>query len=164
MRPATLCVVQVDLSALRYQWSALPLAAAAVLLLVLGGVLDVNTSASTAMVGAGAALAGVAATRVIDLERERRAEVAQADAGRRRDLDETRRLAYMVLAARGIGRSPELAATVVNALAHHQSAIDSETAMRHIRVILEDGPGDVAASEVWLRQQTTRINAELRTT
>src|SRR5262249_61048840 len=79
------------------------------------------------MVGAGAALAGAAATRIIDLDRERRAGAAQANADRLRDLDETRRLAYMVLAARGTGRD-ELAATVVNALAHHQSAVGPDTA------------------------------------
>jgi hypothetical protein len=156
----------VDLSALRYQWSAVPLTVAAIVLLTLGAVLHVSIPASTAMVGAGAALAGAAATRVIDLDRERRAEAAQAAADRRRDLDETRRLAYMVLAGKGTEGTPryELAATVVNALAHHQLAVDSETAMRHVRVILDGHGGDVAASEAWLRGQITRINAELRST
>jgi hypothetical protein len=151
--------VQVDLSALRYHWSDLSLAAAAIVLLILGAVLNVNASASTAMVGAGAALAGVAATRAVDLDRERRAQAAQAAADRRRDLDETRRLAYMVLVARDT-RGIELAATVVNALAHHQSVTDSETAMRHVMAIMTGG-GDVAASERWLREQIMRINAEL---
>jgi hypothetical protein len=76
-----------------------PLAASAVVLLVLGAVLGLSATAGAAMVGAGAALAGAAATRIIDLDRERRAEAAQAAVSRRQDLDETRRLAYMVLAA-----------------------------------------------------------------
>lgn len=151
------------LSALRYHWSALPLALAAVVLLVLGAGLGLSASASTAMVGAGAALAGAAATRIIDLDRERRAEAAQAAVDRRRDLDETRRLAYTVLAARGTG-CYELAATVVNALAHHQSAVDPDTAMRHVTAIMDGCGGDTAENEAWLRGQIERITDELNTT
>jgi hypothetical protein len=114
------------------------------------------------MVGAGSALAGAAATRIIDLDRERRAEAAQADAQRRRDLDETRRLAYMVLAAQGTERY-ELAATVVNALAHHQSALDPDVAMRHVRTIMTGRPGNTAESEAWLRGQIERITSQLET-
>jgi hypothetical protein len=36
---------------------------------------------------------------MIDIARERREETAEEDARRRRDLDETRRLAYMALVA-----------------------------------------------------------------
>jgi hypothetical protein len=153
----------VVLSALRYHWSAVPLALAAVVLLVLGAVLALSTPAATAMVGAGAALAGAAATRIIDLDRERRTEAAQAAASRRQDLDETRRLAYMVLAARGTGRY-ELAATVVNALAHHQSAVDPDIAMRHVTAIRDGRSGDTAESEAWLRMHIERITGELNTT
>jgi hypothetical protein len=155
--------VRVVLSALRYHWSALPLALAAVVLLVLGAVLGLSATAATAMVGAGAALAGAAATRIIDLDRERRAEAAKANADRRQDLDETRRLAYMVLAARGTGRC-ELAATMVNALAHHQSAVDPDTAMRHVTAIMDRRGGDTAESEAWLRGQIERITDELNAT
>jgi hypothetical protein len=147
--------VEVVISALRYHWSALPLAVAAVTLLVLGAVLSLSTPASTAMVGAGAALAGAAATRIIDLDRERRTEAAS----RRRDLDETRRLAYMVLASRGLERY-ELAATFVNALAHHGSAADPETAMGHVREFMLQR-GDTRADEAWLREQIERITGEL---
>ena len=152
--------MHVVLSALRYHWSAVPLAVAAVVLLVLGAVLGLSASAGAAMVGAGAALAGAAATRIIDLDRERRADAAQAAASRRQDLDETRRLAYMVLAARDTG-GYELAATVVNALAHHQSAVDSDTAMRHVTAILNGRGGDTAESEAWLRGQIARLTGQL---
>lgn len=155
---ANLSVVRRVLSALRYYWSAVPLALAAVVLLVLGALL--SAPASTAMVGAGSALAGAAATRIIDLDRERRAETARADENRRRDLDETRRLVYMVLAAQGTERY-ELAATVVNALAHHQSAVDPDVAMRHVRTILTGHPGNTADSEAWLRGRVERITSEL---
>jgi hypothetical protein len=152
----------VDVSALRYHWSAVPLALAAVALLVLGAVLDVSTSASAAMVGAGAALAGAAATRIIDLDRERRAEVAQTAASRRRDLDETRRLAYMVLAGAGTGGTGhyELAATLVNALSYHQWAVEPETAMRHVTEIL-NGWDTTGESRAWLDGQIGRITKEL---
>jgi len=155
--------VRVIPSALRYHWSALPLALASIVLLVMGAVLDLSAPAAAAMVGAGAALAGAAATRIIDLDRERRAGAAQANADRLRDLDETRRLAYMVLAARGTGRY-ELAATVVNALAHHQSAVDPDTTMRHVTAIMNGRGGETAESETWLREQIARITGELDTT
>lgn len=78
---------------LRY-WSAALLAVAAALLLALG-----NPS-SAALAGAGFAFLGAALTRTVDLVRESRVEAAKAAASRRRDLDETRRVAYMALAAR----------------------------------------------------------------
>ena len=112
------------------------------------------------MVGAGSALAGAAATRIIDLDRERRAEAERTEAVRRRDLDETRRLAYMALAARETERY-ELTATIVNALAHHGSLIDPDIVMRHVTAIVNGGPGDTAQSEAWLRGYIDRITAEL---
>jgi hypothetical protein len=155
----------VVLSALRYHWSALPLALAAVVLLILGAVLGLSAPAATAMVGAGAALAGAAATRIIDLDRERRAEAAQAAADRRRDLDETRRLAYMAMAGHTdpTSKSYELAATLVNALAHHQSAIDPDIAMQHVQAVVFGLVGSREGEE-WLRGQIERITAELDTT
>jgi hypothetical protein len=156
-----MCVVRNRLAVLRYHWSAVPLAAAAIVLLVWGAVL--SAPASTAMVGAGSALAGAAATRIIDLDRERRSEAARAEASRRSDLDETRRLAYMALAARGTERY-ELAATIVNALAHHQSAVDPDVAMRHVTAIVAEGSGDTGLSEAWLRGYIDRITTELNPT
>lgn len=113
--------------------------------------------------GAGSALAGAAATRIIDLEREHRAEAARADESRRRDLDETRRVAYMAFASRGTERY-ELAATIVNALAHHGSAVDPDIAMRHVTAIMNWGPGDTSQSETWLRGHIDRITTEMNPT
>ena len=147
-------VREVVLQVLRSYWSAVLLGLAAVLLLALGA------PSKTAIAAAGFAFTGAAVTRAIDLARERRAEAARADSERRRDLDETRRLAYMALAAGHTDRY-ELVATIVNALAHHQSGADPETAMRHIATVVNSGPGDPGESEAWLREHIDRINAEL---
>jgi hypothetical protein len=112
------------------------------------------------MVGAGSALAGVAAARIIDLDRERRAERKEAEASRRRDLDETRRIAYMALASRETDRY-EVVATIANALAHHGSAIDQSKVMSNILTVVTGGPGDVGESISWLRREIARLTKEL---
>ena len=137
-------------SAFRAYWTAVLLGLAAVVLLVLGA------PAKAALAGAGFAFIGAAITRGIDLAKERRAAAAQADADRRRDLHETRRLAYMALVARDSGGRAELIATLVNALAHHGLAVDPSDAVEHI-VKLADG----AEHERWLKSQIDRISAEL---
>jgi hypothetical protein len=104
-------------------------------------------------------LAGVAAARIIDLEREHRTQVAQSEVSRRQDLDETRRIAYMALACRETERY-ELVATVVNALAHHGSAVNPDQAMRHLITIIRDDP-DVDNSLAWLRGEISRLTIEL---
>jgi hypothetical protein len=101
----------------------------------------------------------VAAARIIDLERERRAQVAQSEVSHQRDLDETRRIAYMALACRETERY-ELVATIVNALAHHGSAVDPDHAMRHLITIIRGGP-DVDNSLAWLRGEISRLTIEL---
>ncbi len=162
---ANLSLVRVDvhrgagqvLSALRNHWSTVPLGLAAVVLLVLSAVLSAPTS--TALVGAGSALAGVAAARIIDLERENRAQVAQSEMSYQRDLDETRRIAYMALACRETERY-ELVATIVNALAHHGSAVDPDQAMRHLITIIRGDP-DMDDSLAWLRGEISRLTIEL---
>jgi hypothetical protein len=162
---ANLSLVRVDVyrgvshvfSTLRNHWSAVPLGLAAVVLLVLSAVLSAPTS--TALVGAGSALAGVAATRIIDLERERRAQVAQSEVSHQRDLDETRRIAYMALACRETERY-ELVATIVNALAHHGSAVDPDQAMTHLIAIIKGDP-DMDNSLAWLRGEISRLTIEL---
>jgi hypothetical protein len=145
--------VQVAVSVLRGYWSAALLGLAAVVLLVLGA------PAKAALAGAGFALAGAAVTRAIDLARERRAAAAQADANRRHDLDETRRVAYMALQANS--RAPELVATIVNALAHHGLAVDPEESARHVQNLVSNMPIDRDRSQRWLQQQIDRITAEL---
>jgi hypothetical protein len=141
------------LSALRGYWSAVLLGLAAVVLLALGA------PAKAALAGAGFAFIGAAVTRGIDLAKERRAEAAQADADRRRDLDETRRVAYMALQANS--GAPELVATIVNALAHHGLAVNPEEAARHVQNLVSNMPIDRDRSRRWLQEQIDRITAEL---
>jgi hypothetical protein len=146
--------VRVVVSALRGYWSAALLGLAAVVLLARGA------PEKAALAGAGFALIGAALTRGVDLARERRAEAAQADADRRRDLDETRRVAYMaLLAARS--SAPELVATIVNALAHHGLAVDPDLAAGHVTNLVSGMPVNPAESRRWLQEQVDRITAEL---
>lgn len=145
------------ISVLGYFWTAGPFAVVAVALLVLGGR---GAAASTALAGAGAALAGVAAGLIIELARQRRADQREAADRRRRDLDETLRLGYMALMTIGHG-SYEVAATVANALAHHQAAAQIDTALTHLKTLAEGAPaGDVEASKKWLMTQLLKIRAE----
>jgi len=101
---------------------------------------------------AGSALAGAAAARFIDLDRERRTEAKRAEEDRKRDLDETRRLACMALMGKGT-RNYELAATIANALVHHQQAAGVGEALTYLTALANDGPGDADASEEWLNEQ-----------
>ena len=55
----------------------------------------------------------------------------QAEEGRKRDLDETRRLAYMALMSKGT-QNYELAATIANALVHHQQAAEVGDALTYL--------------------------------
>jgi len=91
------------------------------------------------MVGAGSALAGAAAARFVDLDRERRTEVKRAEEDRKRDLDETRRLAYMALMSKGT-RNYELAATIANALVHHQQAAEVGDALTYLTALADGDP------------------------
>jgi hypothetical protein len=77
---------------------------------------------------------------------------------RNRDLDETRRLAYMALIAAST-KKHVLGGTLVNALVHHQKAATAEEALQHVSVVLE-GEGD-GTSEAWLRSHIDRITTEL---
>jgi hypothetical protein len=128
-------------SAVRGYLSSVLLGVAAVVLLVLGA------PAKAALAGAGFALIGAAVTRGIDLAKERRAEAAKTAADRRRDLDETRRLAYAMLSTRTMARDPLIVATIVNALAHHGLGADPDVATEHIYDEERHGEG-----ERWLRE------------
>ena len=149
-------VRDVILQVLRRSLSAVLLGLAAILLLALGA------PSKAALAGAGFAFIGAAVTRAVDLARERRAEAAQAEASRHCDLDETRRVAYMALYAAD-SRAPELVATLVNAFAHHQSAVDPKLAAMHVATIVNGGPGDPRQSVLWLQGHIDRITAELGT-
>lgn len=133
--------------------SAVVLAGTAIVLLIAGA------PTRAALAGVGFALVGAALTRALDIAAQRRAAVAQAQASRLRDLDETRRLAYAVLNARR-SRDGVIIATLVNALAHHGLAADPNVAAEHVASVL-NAPGLAPDSEQWLRQQIDRITAEL---
>jgi len=47
----------------------------------------------------------------------------------------------------------------VNALAHHQSAVNADQVAVHVAAVVQDGAG--GESERWLQGQIERINAEL---
>jgi hypothetical protein len=156
--PAALSAVSVSVmreifEVLRGYASAVVLGVFAIVFLVLG------SPAKAAVAGAGFALVGAAITRGIDLARERRAEAAEAEAGRLRDLDETRRLLYMLLLKRpDEPRDPDLSGTLINALVHHGLAVGWTEAMAHITAF-ENYMDDDAVR--WLQGQIDRITAEL---
>ncbi len=74
----------------------------------------------------------------------------------RRDMDETRRLAYAALVAGpASSRDPMLVATLVNALAHHGRRVEPDAAVEHLKDL------DHGESQRWLPEQIDRISAEL---
>jgi hypothetical protein len=98
-------------------------------------------------------------TRAPGIAAQRRAEAAQAQASRLRDLDETRRLAYPILHARR-SRGGVLIATLAGAVACHGLAADPGLAAEHVASVV-NAPGLAPQGEQWLPQQTGRITAEL---
>jgi len=150
---ASVSVVRGLVSVLRGYLSAALLGVAAVVLLVAG------TPAKAALAGAGFALFGAAITRGIDLAKEHRASAAQAEADRRRDLDETRRLAYALLSKSAFGpKEPMLVATLINALVHHGLRVDPAAAMKHVKRVDHDRADEAV---LWLEGQIARITADL---
>ena len=75
-----------------------------------------------------------------------------------KDLDETRRLAYMALSGLPAG-DRSLAGTLVNALVHHQGAATADEALKNVTALLKD-PQDEEARQ-WLLGHVERITAEL---
>lgn len=74
------------------------------------------------------------------------------------DLDETRRLAYMALA--GVDRKDRtLAASLINALVHHQKAASEAEALAHVQNVLNNSRDEESRS--WLKGHIRRITAEL---
>ena len=94
---------------------AASLAATGVVLLAVGGLITKETAGATGLLLVGAALA-----RAVDVYREQRSAQAQELERRRSGLDETRRLLLMIKMSIG-EPSPELVASVVNALVHHHA-------------------------------------------
>lgn len=79
-------------------------------------------------------------------------------------LDETRRLLYMALLCPRTEKY-ELAATLVNALAHHHPDSENPEWSRELiadRVIsVIDKTGDFDSSRVWIKRQIQRLTEEL---
>jgi hypothetical protein len=94
---------------------AASLAAAGVALVAVGGLITKETAGAAGLLFVGAALA-----RAVDVYREQRSAQAQDIERRRSGLDETRRLLLMIRMSIG-EPSPELVASVVNALVHHHA-------------------------------------------
>jgi outer membrane murein-binding lipoprotein Lpp len=134
-------------------WLVLLFAVPAVGFLVVGAPLTKEAAA-----GAGFVLAGAAITRMVDAVQERRREEAAAQERRRTDLDETRRLAYMVLLA-GDTKDYELVATVGNALAHHGLQTPFEEATNHLVKLVRGSR--VSGNVQWLQAQIDEITAKL---
>jgi hypothetical protein len=76
-----------------------------------------------------------------------------------RDLDETRRLAYMLLAEVSDKKDRELTGTLVNALVHHQKAATAEEALKQVSALAEN-PQDEEARQ-WMLRHTHRITGAL---
>lgn len=85
--------------------------------------------------------------------------MAKRGKGSGQDLDEARRVAYMGL-FRQRTEKYELAATLVNALAHHQGQGDPAEIAEHVIAVIEGGEGEEAGRS-FLRDQIARITAEL---
>ncbi len=80
--------------------------------------------------------------------------------GDKTDFDETRRLLYMALLASRTKRY-NLGGTLVNALRHHHAVdLDADEIADRVVGLLEQGPAK-ADDEAWVREQITRITAEL---
>jgi hypothetical protein len=80
--------------------------------------------------------------------------------GDQTDFDETRRLLYMALLVSRTKRY-NLGGTLVNALKHHHAVdLDADEIADHVVGLLEQAPTK-AEDETWVREQITRITAEL---
>ena len=79
------------------------------------------------------------------------------------DLDETRRLLYMALAANWTDQY-ELTGTLVNALVHHQNAGEPAPSSQFAGKAMDNVIAAISGTEsgqVWVREQIARITREL---
>ncbi len=135
--------------------------AAVVLVLFAFSCLVVDTFASGAaaatFAGAGAVLAGAAATRLGDIFSQSRAKAESAEGSRIADLYENPPPGLHV-ADDHRHRRLRPGRVLLNALVHHQEGVTEEEAMTHLRALAIGR--DCDDSEAWLRGQIQRINAE----
>jgi hypothetical protein len=83
----------------------------------------------------------------------------ELDASAQRDLDETRRVALMLLVPTS-RRNREIAATLVNALVYHQKAASFDEAMKYVCGLMNDDELYEEARD-WLLRQVKGINKKL---
>jgi hypothetical protein len=88
----------------------------------------------------------------------RKKEEVEMEETRIKDLDETRRLCYMALVYSRADGHHELAATLINALLHHQRIDEPQDVV--IDLVLDAVNGGEAGMR-WVRSQMDRINEEL---
>lgn len=89
------------------------------------------------------------------------AEAAGYTGSNPRDLDETRRLLYMMLVVKRTKRY-NLVGTLANAILHHQQVdVDRESLLDDLVCYVENDDDCGNDHEAWLRGQIDRIGAEL---
>jgi hypothetical protein len=138
-------------------WLAALLGALGVALLAVGRLITRETASA-----AGLLLLGAALTKFIDINQYRRISRIQDVERDRRGLDETRRLLLMIRMSTG-EPSPELVASVVNALVHHH-AVATSTDKLMFR-LMRSGRGASEENELWMQgviDEITRKRDALR--
>jgi hypothetical protein len=139
----------------RIDWGGLLLALAAVWFLTLGTPMKDETDDAVAL-----AFTGAAVTRIVDVASERRKDRAAAAERRARDLDETRRLLYAVLALPGAPQHGLMVASAANALAHHGTGVPIDEAVTNLTAVANGGTAS-QASECWIRDRIVEITRQL---
>jgi hypothetical protein len=142
---------------LRTYWLAALLGALGVALLAVGRLITRETASA-----AGLLLLGAAVTRLIDIYQHRQTSLIQEVEQQRRGLDETRRLLLMIRMSTG-EPSPELVASVVNALLHHH-AVATSTDELMFR-LMRSGRGASEENKLWMQgliDEITRKRDALR--
>jgi hypothetical protein len=103
---------------------------------------------------AGLLFVGAAVTRLIDVHQQRRTSRIQQVEQNRRGLDETRRLLLMIGMSTG-EPSPELVASVVNALVHHHAV--GTSADKLMFRLMRSGRGANEENKRWLEELIDKI-------
>jgi hypothetical protein len=134
--------------------SALALGGLAAVLLLVG----VWSHSDTAL-GAGLTLVGGAVVRGLDIAQAVNTDRQRVRGQVRRDLDETRRVLYIVQMSRTAPAYAELVGTAVNALVHHGLAVPRDDAMNE--VIKATGPA--ATGGPWVDDRIADITRRLAT-
>jgi hypothetical protein len=133
--------------------SAFVLGGLAAVLVLVGAWADSDTA-----LGAGLTLVGAAVVRGLDIAQAANAERERVRERLRHDLDETRRVLYIVQMSRTAPAHAELVGTAVNALVHHGLAVPRDVATAE--VIKATGP--VATGGPWVDERINDLTERLR--